>query len=112
MADPVIGVSRVGVAGLGRYVPEKVLSNADLEKVVDTSDEWIAQRTGIKERRIAAKDQYTSTVAIAAAKQALDDAGMKGEEIELVICATVTGDQPFPATACRIGMEILSLIHI
>ncbi len=106
MADPVIGVSRVGVAGLGRYVPEKVLSNAALEKVVDTSDEWIAQRTGIKERRIAAKDQYTSTVAIAAAKQALDDAGMKGEEIELVICATVTGDQPFPATACRIGMEI------
>jgi 3-oxoacyl-[acyl-carrier-protein] synthase-3 len=106
MADPLIGVRRVGIAGLGRYVPEKILSNADLEKFVDTSDEWIVQRTGIKERRIAAKDQYTSTLAVAAAQQALDDAGMKGEEIELVICATVTGDQPFPATACRVGMEI------
>lgn len=106
MADPLIGVRRVGIAGLGRYVPEKVLSNADLEKIVETSDEWIVQRTGIKERRIAAKDQYTSTLATAAAKQALEDAGMKGEEIELVICATVTGDQPFPATACRVGLDI------
>tara|TARA_R110002096_G_scaffold236343_2_gene426843 strand:- start:741 stop:1742 length:1002 start_codon:yes stop_codon:yes gene_type:complete len=106
MADPAFGMRRVGIAGLGRYVPEKVLTNEDLEKIVDTSDEWIVQRTGIKERRIAAKDQYTSTLAIKAAQQALDDAGMKGEEIELVICATVTGDQPFPATACRVGLEI------
>ena len=64
-------VRRVGIAGLGRYVPDKVLTNQDLEKIVDTSDEWIVQRTGIRERRIAAEDQFTSTLAIEAAKQAL-----------------------------------------
>lgn len=112
MADPVQPASaggqvrRVGIAGLGRYVPDKVLTNHDLEKIVDTSDEWIIQRTGIRERRIAAADQFTSTLAIKAATQALEDAGMKGKEIDLVICATVTGDQPFPATACRVGLEI------
>lgn len=104
MADPVL--RKVGIAGLGRYVPDKVLSNQDLEKLVDTSDEWIVQRTGIRERRIAAEDQYTSTLAIEAAKQALEDAGMKGEDLELIICATVTGDQPFPATAARVGLEL------
>ena len=106
MTNPGGGLRRVGIAGLGRYVPEKVLSNQDLEKLVDTSDEWIVQRTGIRERRIAADDEYTSTLAINAANQALEDAGIKGEDIELVICATVTGDQPFPATACRLGLEI------
>jgi len=99
-------VRRVGIAGLGRYVPEKVLTNQDLEKMVDTSDEWIVQRTGIRERRIAGDSQFTSTLAIEAAKQALEDAGMSGEELELVIVATVTGDQPFPATACRLGLEL------
>jgi 3-oxoacyl-[acyl-carrier-protein] synthase III len=106
MADPVTAVRRVGIAGLGRYVPEKRLSNADLEKIVDTTDEWIVQRTGIRERRIAASNQVTSTLAIEAAKQALEDAGMTGEDLDLVICATVTGDQPFPATACRVGLEL------
>ena len=96
----------VGIAGLGRYVPERRLSNQDLEKIVDTSDEWIVQRTGIRERRIAAADQVTSTLAIAAAQAALADAKMSPEEIDLVICATVTGDQPFPATACRIGLDL------
>jgi 3-oxoacyl-[acyl-carrier-protein] synthase III len=100
------GVRKVGIAGLGRYVPDRPLTNQDLEKIVDTSDEWIVQRTGIRERRIADKDQYTSTLAIEAGKQALADAGMQGEDLELVICATVTGDQPFPATACRIGLEL------
>lgn len=99
-------VRKVGIAGVGRYVPEKRLSNQDLEKLVDTSDEWIVQRTGIRERRIADKDQYTSTLAIEAARQALDDAGIKAEDLELIICATVTGDQPFPATACRVGLEL------
>jgi 3-oxoacyl-[acyl-carrier-protein] synthase-3 len=96
----------VGVAGLGRYVPERRLTNFDLERIVDTSDEWIVQRTGIRERRIAAPEQVTSTLALAAARQALEDAKMAGEELDLVICATVTGDQPFPATACRIGVEL------
>lgn len=96
----------VGIAGLGRYVPERHLTNFDLEKMVDTSDEWIVQRTGIRERRIAAPDQVTSSLALAAARQALDDAKMAPEELDLVICATVTGDQPFPATACRIGLDL------
>ena len=96
----------VGVAGLGRYVPEKKLTNLDLEQLVDTSDEWIVQRTGIRERRIAAPDQVTSTLALAAAKEALADAQLDPMDLDLVICATVTGDQPFPATACRLGFDL------
>jgi len=96
----------VGLAGFGRYVPEKRLTNQDLEKIVDTSNEWIVQRTGIRERRIAASHEVTSSLAVEAAKQALADAQMPAEELDLVICATVTGDQPFPATACRIGLDI------
>jgi 3-oxoacyl-[acyl-carrier-protein] synthase III len=99
-------IQRVGVAGLGRYVPDRRLTNQDLEKIVDTSDEWIQQRTGIKERRIAAADQVTSTLALAAARQALEDAKMPPEELDLVVVATVTGDQPFPATACRLGYDL------
>lgn len=99
-------ITPVGIAGLGRYVPERRLTNHDLEKIVDTSDEWIVQRTGIRERRIAAADQVTSSLALAAARAALADANMTGEDIDLVICATVTGDQPFPATSCRIGLDI------
>jgi 3-oxoacyl-[acyl-carrier-protein] synthase-3 len=96
----------VGVAGLGRYVPEKRLTNQDLEKIVDTSDEWIVQRTGIRERRIAAPSDVTSTLAIHAARQALEHAQVDPMDLDLVICATVTGDQPFPATACRIGYDL------
>ncbi len=96
----------VGIAGLGKYVPEKRLTNFDLEKMVDTSDEWIVQRTGIRERRVAAKDEITSGMSVKAAQQALEDAQMDPSEIDLVVCATVTGDQPFPATACRIGKDI------
>ena len=99
-------VRPVGIAGLGRYVPESLLTNQDLEKMVDTSDEWIVQRTGIRERRIAAKDEVTSTLALHASRQALEHAGLAPEDLELVICATVTGDQPFPATACRIGHDL------
>lgn len=100
------GVVRVGVAGLGRYVPERRLTNQDLERMVDTSDEWIVQRTGIRERRIAAPDQVTSTLALAAARQALEHARMAPDELDLIVCATVTGDQPFPATACRLGLDL------
>ncbi|MBX3464201.1 MAG: ketoacyl-ACP synthase III [Planctomycetes bacterium] len=96
----------VGVAGLGRYVPERRLTNHDLEQIVDTSDEWIVQRTGIRERRIAADGEVTSSLALEAARAALADAGMAPEELDLVICATVTGDQPFPATACRLGFDL------
>jgi 3-oxoacyl-[acyl-carrier-protein] synthase-3 len=96
----------VGIAGLGYYVPEKRLTNHDLERMVDTSDEWIVQRTGIRERRIAAPDEYASTMGIRAARAALEDAGIDGSEVDLVLCCTVTGDQPFPATACTLGAEI------
>ncbi|MFY9343725.1 MAG: beta-ketoacyl-ACP synthase III [Planctomycetota bacterium] len=96
----------VGIAGLGRYVPERRLTNHDLEQMVDTSDEWIVQRTGIRERRIAAPDEVTSTLALAAARAALADAKIPAEDLDLVICTTVTGDQPFPATACRIGFDL------
>ncbi|MBK8098440.1 MAG: ketoacyl-ACP synthase III [Planctomycetes bacterium] len=100
------GSRRVGIAGLGRYVPERRLTNADLEKIVDTSDEWIVQRTGIRERRIAAPGEDTSGMALRAARQALEDARINPEELDLVICATVTGDQPFPATSCRLGKDL------
>jgi 3-oxoacyl-[acyl-carrier-protein] synthase-3 len=96
----------VGIAGLGCYVPERRLTNRELETIVDTSDEWIVQRTGIRERRIAAEGQVTSTLALLAAQQALQDAKLTPEEIDLVICATVTGDQSFPATACRLGFDL------
>ena len=96
----------VGIAGLGRYVPERRMTNADLEKLVDTTDEWIVQRTGIRERRICADDEFCSDIASKAAQQALEDAGMTAEELDLVVCCTVTGDQPFPATACEIAHQI------
>jgi 3-oxoacyl-[acyl-carrier-protein] synthase-3 len=96
----------MGVCGLGHYVPERRLTNADLEKMVDTSDEWIVQRTGIRERRIASAGEDTSSMAIKAARIALADAKVDPADLGLVICCTVTGDQQFPATACRIGKDI------
>ncbi len=96
----------VGLAGLGRFVPERRLTNHDLEKMVDTSDEWIVQRTGIRERRIAGEGQVTSTLALEAAKAALAEARLAPEDLDLILCATVTGDQPFPATACRVGLDL------
>ncbi|MFO1052006.1 MAG: beta-ketoacyl-ACP synthase III [Planctomycetota bacterium] len=97
---------KVGIAGLGRYVPEGRLTNADLEKKVDTSDEWIVQRTGVRERRIARADEVTSEMAAKAATDALADAGLTAADIDLVICCTVTPDQMFPATACEIGHRL------
>ncbi len=84
----------------GSYLPEEVLSNADLEKMVDTSDEWIVSRTGIRERRVAAEDQTTSDLALEASKKALDAAGVTKDEIDLIIFATTTADRIFPSSAC------------
>lgn len=90
----------VGIVGTGYYAPEKRLTNADLERIVETSDEWIMERTGIRERRIAADDVPTSEIAIRAARQALDHAGVAAEEIDLIIMATLTSDMIIPSTAC------------
>jgi 3-oxoacyl-[acyl-carrier-protein] synthase-3 len=97
---------RAIVRGCGGYLPECVLTNAELAKMVDTSDEWIASRTGIRERRIAAKGELTSSMGAAAAKAALADAGMDAEDIDLIILATSTPDQTFPATAVTIQAEL------
>jgi 3-oxoacyl-[acyl-carrier-protein] synthase-3 len=94
------------VRGCGGYLPERVLTNADLAKVVDTSDEWITSRTGIKERRIAAAGELTSTMGAEAARKALADADMEPEDIDLIILATSTPDQTFPATAVTIQAEL------
>ncbi|MCU5303667.1 beta-ketoacyl-ACP synthase III [Bacillus toyonensis] len=96
----------VGILGIGRYVPEKVVTNHDLEKVMDTSDEWIRTRTGIAERRIADETIDTSYMAVEASKKALEDAGISGEDIDLILVATVTPDRAFPAVACVIQEAI------
>ncbi|HBY04606.1 MAG TPA: 3-oxoacyl-ACP synthase [Desulfotomaculum sp.] len=91
---------QAGILGIGIYTPERKLTNQDLEKIVDTGDEWIVTRTGIRERRIAEPDQLTSDMATEAAKKAIADAGVKVDEIDLIIVATNTPDMLFPATAC------------
>lgn len=87
------------ITGLGSYLPTSVLTNKDLEKMVETSDEWIVTRTGISERRIASEQEFTSTMAIEAAKKAMDQAGILGEEIDAILVATLTPDYIFPSTA-------------
>lgn len=93
---------RSRIISTGSYLPERVLTNADLEKTVDTSDEWITERTGIKERRIANGNQAASDLAYEASKVALERAALKAEDLDLIIAATVTGDMPFPSTACML----------
>ncbi len=90
------------IAGTGSYIPEKVLSNFDLMKLVDTSDEWITVRTGIKERHIAGEGETTASMAVTASERALEDAGVRAEQIDAIICATITPEMPLPATACFI----------
>ena len=94
------------ISGVGSYVPERILTNADLEKLVDTTDEWITSRTGIKERRQAAKDEFTSDMGARAALSAMQKAGVTAEQIDLIILATITPDMPFPSTACLIQRKI------
>jgi 3-oxoacyl-[acyl-carrier-protein] synthase III len=96
----------VGVTGLGAYAPVKVLTNADLEAMVDTSDEWITTRTGIKERRIAADEEAASDLALPAARQALERAGVDPGELDLVVVATATPDMLFPATGALVADEL------
>ncbi|GAB4165476.1 MAG: ketoacyl-ACP synthase III [Geothermobacteraceae bacterium] len=93
---------RVRITGTGSYLPEKILSNADLEKMVETSDEWITTRTGISERRVAAAEENTSDLAVNAARKALEMAGAAPEEIGYIVVGTITGDFPWPATACLV----------
>lgn len=95
-----------GIAGTGRAVPHRVLSNFDLEKMVDTSDEWIVERTGIRERRIADQGTVTSDLAAEAGLKALDDAGITADELDLIIVATVTPDTVFPSCACAVQGKI------
>ena len=95
-----------GILGLGCYLPAKKLTNKDLEKIVDTSDEWIITRTGIRERRVAPEECAASDMGVEAAKIAIKDAGLEPGDIDLIIVATVTGDMAFPSTACIIQDKI------
>jgi 3-oxoacyl-[acyl-carrier-protein] synthase III len=97
---------RAGILSLASYTPEKVLTNADLEKMVDTSNEWIVSRTGIKERHIVADDQATSDISVIAAKRALEKAGLMPEDIDCYILATATPDMLFPSTACLVTAKL------
>ena len=115
------------IAGTGSYLPEKILTNAELESLVDTSDDWITSRTGIKERRIAAEGEFTSHMATKAAEKALEQTGIEAADLQLIIVATITPDTLTPATACYVQQNLgclqavafdisaacsLSLIHI
>jgi len=104
------------IIGTGSYLPEKILTNADLEKMVDTSDEWIVTRTGIKERRICSENMSSSDLGVEAAKKAILDAGISADEIEMIICATITSDMPFPSTACiiqsKLGLDNIACFDI
>ncbi|MEA2173524.1 MAG: 3-oxoacyl-[acyl-carrier-protein] synthase [Blastocatellia bacterium] len=97
---------KAGILGTGHSYPEGILTNAELEHMVETSDEWITTRTGIKQRRKAAPDEYTSLFAVRAAQEAIERARIDPSEIDLLICATVTPDQILPATACLIQAEL------
>ncbi len=98
--------SRAHIIGTGAYVPPHVMTNHDLEKLVETSDEWITTRTGIKERHIASKSEAASDLAVKAAEKAIDDAGIKKEVIELIVVATATPDMFFPSTACFVQKRL------
>jgi 3-oxoacyl-[acyl-carrier-protein] synthase-3 len=97
---------RIGITGLGVHVPERVVTNDDLAKLVDTSDEWIVARTGIKERRFAADDEALTDIALPAARAALEQAGVEPKSIDLVLCATVTPDMMFPTSSALMADEL------
>jgi 3-oxoacyl-[acyl-carrier-protein] synthase-3 len=94
------------ITGVGAYVPARILTNADLERMVETSDEWITTRTGVRERRLAADDEFTSDLAAKAALVAMQRAGVTGEQVDLIITATITPDMPFPSTSCLVQKKI------
>ncbi|MFN4310904.1 MAG: beta-ketoacyl-ACP synthase III [Ferrovibrio sp.] len=94
------------IVGCGSYLPERILTNADLARMVDTSDEWIVERTGIRQRHIAADNEKTSDLAIKAAQAALQSANLTAGDIDLIVLATATPDETFPATACRVQAEL------
>ena len=94
------------ITGTGSYLPEKILSNLDLEKMFETTDEWITTRTGIKERHIVSADQYTSDLAVEASKQAIEASGIDSNKIDLIIVATTTPDKIFPSTACIVQTKL------
>lgn len=97
---------QTGILGTGSALPEKVITNLDLEKVVDTSDKWITERTGIKERRQAGPDETTSSLSVQAARKALEMAGLSPQDLDLIICSTISPDMPLPATASLIQREL------
>jgi 3-oxoacyl-[acyl-carrier-protein] synthase-3 len=101
-------MSQIGAKflGTGSYLPERRLTNEELSKMVDTSDEWIIQRTGIKERRIAAKEESTASLGIAAARNCLAAAGVDAKDLDLILCATITPEMQFPATACFVASAL------
>ncbi len=101
-----MSVTRSAVTGVGSYLPEQVVTNADLAKVVDTSDEWIVERTGIRQRHKARDDEPTSDLAVAAARRALEDAGRTPAEVDLIVVATTTPDMTFPATASIVQRKL------
>jgi 3-oxoacyl-[acyl-carrier-protein] synthase-3 len=104
-----IGISNgrpISITGLGSYAPERVVTNDELAKMVDTSDEWIIERTGIRERRVAAPEEALSDLCLPAAKEALEQAGVDGGELDLIIVATVTPDMFFPSTAALVADEL------
>src|SRR4029079_9124342 len=101
-----MGNIRAGILGTGHAYPEGILTNAELETMVDTSDEWITSRTGIKQRRKAAPGEYTSQFAVSASRQAIERAGIDVKDLDLILCATVTPDQILPATGCLIQAEL------
>jgi 3-oxoacyl-[acyl-carrier-protein] synthase-3 len=104
-----MGIIPVGIIGTGSYVPDRILTNKELEVMVETNDEWIVSRTGIKERRLASSEQTTTDLAAEAARRAIANAGLTPEDIDLIIVATITPEASFPSTACklqeRLGMK-------
>ena len=103
-------ITRSVIKSCGHYLPEKVMTNEDFAKIVDTTDEWIVERTGIKQRHFAADDEYTSDLAINASNDALESAGLKGADIDLIIVATTTPDRTFPAVAVQV-QEAIGMDH-
>jgi len=104
------------IAGTGGYLPERVMTNQELESMVDTTDQWIRERSGIKRRHIAAEDETTADMALEAARRAIDAAGLRNEDIDLIIVATTTPDKVFPSTACivqrRLGIDTIPAFDI